>query len=196
VTLAAVDLWVVGPWAWSYTIFPEWKRVRLDVTDRNAESLSTPRVDGQGLSSTSTFYVGIMENWYFKRYVDFLARGSQEPAEMKYLLGMVDGRRVFFSQRIDHPSIRAFLDDAGRFDDVVRFTEYTGDRLAVRVAAPVEGYLSFIDNWDPDWEATVNGQATAIERLFGTFKSVPVGAGNHAVRFVYRPIHLWTRAMP
>ena len=133
-----------------------------------------------------------MENWYFKRYVDFLTRANEEPAEKKYLLGMVDGRKVFFSERIDHSSIRAFLDDARRFAGVEHIAKYTGDRLVVRVIAPGEGFVSFIDNWDPDWEATVNGAPAQIERLFGTFKSVRVRGGTQTVRFTYRPIHLWT----
>ncbi len=51
----------------------------------------------------------------------------------------------------------------------------------------VAGYLSFIDNWDPDWKAWVDGQPVEIELLFGTFKSVRLTPGKHKVRFSYQP---------
>lgn len=64
---------------------------------------------------------------------------------------------------------------------------YNGDALSLHVEAPVAGYVSFIDNWDPDWEARLDDHPIAIERLFGTFKAVKVGAGVHRVDFAYRP---------
>jgi hypothetical protein len=112
---------------------------------------------------------------------------------VRQLLDMVDGRKLFFSEAIGHVSVRAFLDDATRFTAIDRVITYTGDELFFRVAAPIEGHLSFIDNWDADWEASVDGRPVPIEHLFGTFKSVRVRAGTHSVRFVYRPLHLWSR---
>jgi len=64
---------------------------------------------------------------------------------------------------------------------------YTADELVLKVNVPTEGYLSFIDNWDRDWEATVDSKITPIERLFGVFKSVRLPPGEHQVIFAYRP---------
>ena len=120
-----------------------------------------------------------------------LRKGKQEPEALKQLLGVVDGRKVWFSERIDHVSVQAFLDDARRFSGVERVTAYTGDEISISVRAPAAGYVSFIDNWDPDWTAAVDTTAVPIERLFGTFKSVPVRAGAHTVEFAYRPFGSW-----
>ena len=185
--LSALDVWIVGPWAWAFMLYPALGRVPVDIALRNEESFRVPRGDFQGISAKASFGVGIMDNWYFMRYVDFLKRSKQEPDAARRLLGLEDGRKLFFSERIDHPTIRAFLDDAARFDAMDRVRRYTGDELSVRVVAPIEGYVTFVDNWDADWEASVDNHPVPVERLLGTFKSVRVLKGAHTVRFAYRP---------
>ena len=187
VAIAAMEMWMVGPWAWAYAVVPEPPRHQYQIAQRNTYSFSVPRIDRASLLPEGPFGVGIMDNWYFERYVQFLQGGKREPEALKQLLGMVDARKVLFTERIDHPSIQAFLDDARRFPGVERVSRYTGDEISIKVQAPVGGYVSFIDNWDPDWTGAVDSAAVPIERLFGTFKSVPVRAGRHKVEFDYRP---------
>jgi hypothetical protein len=64
---------------------------------------------------------------------------------------------------------------------------YTGDELQWDIQTPTAGYLNFIDNWDPDWKVSVDGEPAEIELLFGTFKSVRLAPGQHGVRFYYKP---------
>jgi hypothetical protein len=191
VAIAAIDMWIVGPWAWAYAVLPALPRQPYQIAQRNAQSFIVPRIAYPGMSPDGPFAVGFMPNWYFERYVRFRREGQREPEAMNQLLGMVDGRKVLFSERIDHASIQAFLDDSRRFSGVERVTAYTGDELSVSVSAPSAGYVSFIDNWDPDWTASVDAAAVPIERLFGTFKAVPVRAGAHTVEFAYRPFGAW-----
>ena len=48
--------------------------------------------------------------------------------------------------------------------------------------------MSFIDNWDPDWRATLNGKPVPVEQAFGTFKAVHIpDAGDGVVVFEYVP---------
>jgi len=54
----------------------------------------------------------------------------------------------------------------------------------------VAGFLSFIDNWDPDWEARVNGVPACVLQLFDTFKAVKLPPGVHRIEMSYRP-RLW-----
>jgi uncharacterized membrane protein YfhO len=104
------------------------------------------------------------------------------------LLGVTRAQKLFFSERIDYHSVRRFLEDADRFGSApVRVLAYNGDALSLRVEARVSGFLSFIDNWDPDWQASVDGSPVPVERLFGTFKSVRLTAGAHYVELAYRP---------
>jgi uncharacterized membrane protein YfhO len=64
---------------------------------------------------------------------------------------------------------------------------YNGDELVWELDMPVNGYFSFIDNWDPYWKAYVDDKETPIKLLFGTFKSVPLTPGKHRVIFRYEP---------
>jgi uncharacterized membrane protein YfhO len=48
-------------------------------------------------------------------------------------------------------------------------------------------WLSYVDNWDRNWHAEVDGRTVPITVLFGSYKSVPVPAGSSTVTFSYRP---------
>jgi hypothetical protein len=184
------------------------ERVVYNMDEALTKSLSTHRVRRyRMISLTPVFNVGFVQNWYFRRYLDFdqtifykddyndpidrselhwygLLMGLREPETLA-------GKRLFLSKEIDHTSIKSFITDSveteSRFVRGLQVHEYSGEilRLTVTNTGPV--YLSFIDNWDPDWRATVNGRAEPVERLFGTFKSLKIPTGTHDVVFYYRP---------
>jgi hypothetical protein len=166
-------------------------RYRLNVDKLDIESFKVPRIEPGTLSLSAAFSVGNKDtkrfNWYFNRYVEFLENTESQLRYRRKLLGIVDGRKLYFSKAIDYPTIEAFIDDANQFNNFERVISYTGDELVLNVNVPTEGYLSFIDNWDKDWEATVDSKFTQIERLFGVFKSVRLPPGEHQVIFTYRP---------
>lgn len=195
VALSAVDMGPVGRRMWEGPNRPEPPRKRLDVALRYRESFSAPRIAGGGtLPLDGRYSVGVVPNWYFERYARFLQFAEAERAPRRRLLGVHGGQRLYFTEQIRHPSVLAFLQDADRFGKALDVLSYDADALAVKVEAPQEGYVSFIDNWDPDWEARVDDRPTPMERLFDTFKSVKVPAGAHQVDFTYRP-RLLTRML-
>ncbi|MFA6004492.1 MAG: YfhO family protein, partial [Elusimicrobiota bacterium] len=49
------------------------------------------------------------------------------------------------------------------------------------------GRVVFSEVYYPGWQASVDGKAAAVELFEDTFPSVPVGLGEHSVRFVYSP---------
>ncbi|MBI3186181.1 MAG: hypothetical protein HYZ28_28930 [Myxococcales bacterium] len=59
--------------------------------------------------------------------------------------------------------------------------------VALRASTPVEALLVLRDTWYPGWEATVDGVDVPIYRVNGNFRGLVVPAGEHLVRFVYRP---------
>ena len=107
------------------------------------------------------------------------------------IMGIADGRRLFVTRSVANATLKSFAEDARQLLDIdaatVEMKSYDGDTLDASVRTKVAGYVSFIDNWDPDWRACVNGKEVAIERLFGTFKSVYVPPGEHRVTFFYAP---------
>jgi putative flippase GtrA len=189
ILFSALDMRSSGSGMWIYpSPIKTTNRSRVNVAQMNLESFTIPRIDEQAtVSLSSTFSIGTIENWYFNRYVQFLERTNNELNARRQLMGMVDGRKLYFSQSINHPTIQAFLDDAAQFKDFERVISYTGDELTLAVRTPTEGYLSFIDNWDGDWKVAVDSKPTPIELLFGTFKSVRLVPGEHRVIFSYRP---------
>jgi len=155
------------------------------------------------------FNAGYMWDWHYDRYTSFHARvfwphdfnkivcQQDEVFWMRRLLGIVDGTRLFVSTRIDHSSAKEFFEDSDRTVHLAKprvvVQAYDGEQLMLQVSIGSPVFLSFIDNWDPDWVARVNGQPVEIEKLFGTFKSVRLAAGISMVEFTYRPFSLTTK---
>lgn len=182
------ELAMVGPWVWMARISEIEPRVPLDILSADRRSLDKTRIDPFGtVMLDDTFSVGTVWNWHLQRYVDFRSRAKSEPEAFRVLMGLDAPRRFFLSSRIDYPKIQSFLDDSARFGGSIEVRSYTGDELDLTVHMPSAGYVSFIDNWDPDWTASIDGQPARIELLFGTFKSLRMAAGEHRVRFAYRP---------
>jgi hypothetical protein len=163
-------------------------RIRLDVAKMNEASFRYRRTDHHGsIPLGPNFSVGVMEPWYFGRYNKFLKETKDELEARRALLGVLDGRKIFFSKSIKHFTVRAFLLDASGFRRPGQLLSYTGNELRWEIDTPVEGYLSFIDNWAQGWKVFVDGKEADMELLFGTFKSVSITPGLHRVRFCYQP---------
>jgi hypothetical protein len=198
VGVGTLDLAVVGP-----SLYDAAEPVRvaerraLHSTEWPMRSFATRRGRHPGLSLGPRFSVRWVPYWSFARTVRFMEwSATQRPKAVNRLLGLRDGQKLFFSERIAHASVVDFIRDAGRSPAIVRPVAYDGDTLHVDVATPAEGYLSFVDNWDPDWQAFVDSRPARLETLFGTFKSVRVPAGRHRVVFAYRPsVFGWRRSI-
>jgi hypothetical protein len=184
---SVINMISVGPWMWTNGVAQIEPPFPLNITNKNSQSLTTTRTHEFGIRFSNTFGVGIMPNWYFDRYITFLKTQATDSFAMDQLLGITDGKRLYFSERIDYPSVREFLADAGRFQALEKVVSYTGDKLVIKVQAPRKGFISFIDNWEEGWSTTIDGKSVSIDLLFGTFKSVQLTPGNHIVIFEYRP---------
>jgi hypothetical protein len=190
VFVSTIEMRHVGARMWTPS-FPgktQQNRVKLDVAKLNEASFRYRRTDhGGSISLGPNFSVGVMLTWYFSRYNKFLKETENELEARRTLLGVKDGRKVFFSESIEHDSVQSFLLDAARYGQPGRPLSYTGEELIWEINAPIEGYLSFIDNWDPYWKVFVDEKTANMELLFGTFKSVRLPPGHHRVRFSYQP---------
>ena len=113
------------------------------------------------------------------------------PRAYAEFMGLKTGKRIFLSKKIDHARIEDFLSDANLTQSTVvpemKVTRYDGDTLNLMIRNVEPLYLSFTDNWDPDWRAFVNGEPVPIRKLFGTFKSVQISPGKNRVTLGYRP---------
>ena len=139
---------------------------------------------------------------YFRTYVSLHDRVS-DPGDLltivnlkewpwfQRLMGLNDGARFFMTRSMDHKLISSFVQDADVTDRAlhpqVTVQSYDGDTLICTVRAAEPLFFTFVDNWDPDWHALVNGLPVPIHKALGTFKSVKLEAGEHRVVFSYSP---------
>jgi hypothetical protein len=155
--------------------------------------------------------VGLLANWgvishanlylrYFK--LDAQPRPDADAAEIeaaKRLFGATPrAERIFFTQSIDHTSPPSLLRDADELAAAVRnwfrVDHYNGDRLQLTVSVSEPCWLTFVDNWDPNWTAKINGRPATIALAMGTYKAVRLPAGASELIFTYEPPLLpWLR---
>jgi hypothetical protein len=74
---------------------------------------------------------------------------------------------------------------AGRHE--ARLASFLSDRLEVEVEMSDPGYLVVLETYDPGWRASVGERDAPVLPANGAFLAVPVPAGRHLVRLVYRP---------
>jgi hypothetical protein len=125
-----------------------------------------PTYNENAISLTPTYRVNYSDDWYFSFYRDFYFAHDAEPKARERLLGVTDGQRVFFSRSIDYTNITDFFTDVDSSVFEYTIQEFNGDRLELKVDAPEDGYVSYIDNWDPDWKAYVNGEEVRWKNFF------------------------------
>jgi hypothetical protein len=113
---------------------------------------------------------------------------NTRPADWHRLMGQ---QKVFFHSAL-HPDAASFLDDSAAHSAKLEgptIEYFDGSELRMKIANAEPGYLTWVDNFDPGWSATVDGRAVAIERSMQTFKAIRIAStGRHRVRFVYRPV--------
>lgn len=200
-TVNILDLYASGGRQWALSKMPDNKRKIIRMDELIFNSLNVPREYRSGMISLSpNFSVGFVDEWYFDRYHTFLKKYEEDlnndpegklTEAFNYLLGINDGRRIFCSSDVKTESIIDFVSDANKSDSLtvisIKTEKYNGDEMECVIETREDCYCSFIDNWDSNWEAYVNGNKVNIEKLFGTFKSVKIGKGRNTVVFRYNP---------
>jgi hypothetical protein len=193
VIFSLIDLWPCSSTMWKSGDFAveNDKRKILNISQKIIpDSLKFHRRDAlmaADVALTPKFFTGYADDWYFARYKDFFTGHSFELESRSKLLGITGLDRLFLTSTLDYEKISDFLQDSKEFSGEISVQKYTGDVIVVDVESPRDGYLSFIDNWDPDWKASINDHPARIDLLFGTFKSVKVPKGKSIVKFEYQP---------
>src|SRR6185295_3384123 len=71
--------------------------------------------------------------------------------------------------------------------DSVQTIRYDFNEIEYLVSTAAAGLLVAVDQYDPDWVATVNGQPAVIHRVNYLMRGVVLPPGVHRVRFTYAP---------
>jgi hypothetical protein len=72
--------------------------------------------------------------------------------------------------------------------NAVRIVTYRNTEILIDVETASSGYLVLYDPWHPWWFASIDGRSAPILRANVLFRTVPVPAGRHTVRFEFRPL--------
>lgn len=70
-------------------------------------------------------------------------------------------------------------------------TEHGPNEISVRVVSEGAGLLILTDQYEHDWRVEIDGEKAGILRANGLTRGVCVPAGEHSVRFFYRPQSLY-----
>src|SRR5262249_48386944 len=190
----------------------QWPRLPMDTGVRrdafaSQVSFAEPRrVEGSLANPFNHHHsVGLVEGWGFIRHEQFywkyfdgydgVARRDvpedQVAAARRFFGVDQSGRRLFLTSRIDYTTPLDFMADVDASmtsgDATIEIEFFDGDTLRLNVNNQRAAWLSYIDNWDANWMATADGRDVAIERLFGSYKSIRVPRGQSKVVFSYRP---------
>jgi hypothetical protein len=148
--------------------------------------------------------VGVIATWGLARHADVYLRyfnwdakprpdvSTAEIAAATRLFGAdKKAERIFLTQRMDHASPLEFLRDVDNFANIAKSSYqvryYDGDRLQLTVSATQAGWLTFVDNWDPNWTAEVNGNPATISLALGSYKAVMLSPGISDLVLAYKP---------
>ncbi len=210
--ITTLDLGWTGSRQWAQPFSGEWlSQFTLEgpAPVMRAQGFVMPRIcEYNTLPMWTQYNAGVVNDWYYARYVDLFRkywdinadswgpnqlRQQMDPEDhdaMIILLGMHNGMKLFFTQSVDHAAPLALIKDAVAAGPAVRaleITAYDGDRLEFTATVAVDGYITYVDNWDPDWVAWVDGRKVEMKKALGAFKSVHLAPGAHTVRLAYVP---------
>ena len=64
---------------------------------------------------------------------------------------------------------------------------YSGNILDIDVVSNYDGYITFVDNYDPNWEVIINDKKIQVIRFLDAYKSVKIKSGKSNIIFKYNP---------
>lgn len=180
-----VESYSFAPWLW---IKAEKGKNREPLTLDNRTAFETQRTFAyKTVSLNNSYNSGIVADWYYTSYTDFLKKYGGDTVSLNKFLGLNNGNKLFFSTDINYGDIKSFLSDSDTSSSVISIINYTGNSLEITVDSNIDGYINFIDNWDAKWKVEVNNKPENIYKLFKTFKSVHLNKGFNKILFSYYP---------
>ncbi len=157
---------------------------------RNEKQFNVNYFDNFGIDSHTRLY-----DKYFTRNGDFKKNINEETKDYIKMFWSLEkyNDKIFFSRSLNHKDINDFMKDVIENKKtnkyIIKYDEkiYNGDQILIEVNTEKDGYLTFLDNWSPGWELYVNKEKKQIDKLFNTYKSAKVKAGNNIILFKYAP---------
>ena len=158
---------------------------------RDNRSFNVNYPDNYGYNSHALIFTK-----YFERYGGIKKSNisQYELNDVKFFYGATnEAKKIFFSESIDHKNISSFINDSKDFEKESNFNaqilieKFDGNQLELHISTNKDGWLSYIDNWDPGWVVFINDKKGQINKLFNSYKSINIKKGFSKVKFEYKP---------
>ena len=158
---------------------------------RNNKKFNINHINNWGNSGHSKiFQKYFVKNGNFIRDID-----DQTKKYVLHFFGMDNSKKkIFITSKISHENIVNFVIDTesvikqNQFD--MKLNKYNGDEIHINLVSKDDGWLSFIDTWDPNWVAYNNDTEVEIEQLFNAYKAIKIQKGVNDIKFIYKPFNL------
>ncbi len=133
---------------------------------------------------------------YFKRYngEKQINITNSQLKKVKYFYGASnEAKKIFFTKKLHKEDIILLVNDSTHYEKESSFKskilieKYNGNNLEIELFTNNDGWLNFIDNWDPDWTAHVNNRKVEIFKSLDSYKSIKIKKGFSKVKFQYKP---------
>ena len=133
---------------------------------------------------------------FFKRYNGEIIENIKPETinSVKKFYGLdEDAKKIFFTKNNYYIDINNFVQSSEKDELSSKFQynfiieKYDGNTLEINISTESDGYLSYIDNWDPDWVAFINNRQVDINKLFNSYKIIKIKKGFSNIKFQYKP---------
>ena len=208
----ALELFVISNIQWS--LF-EWKtkdtdkklNIKNSIIKANFKSRKLNYVFGNEFIRSEVYQVNNFANWGYEGHEKVLRQyyklngnikdnvSKNEIENFKYFFGLDNkNKRVFVTQNINYDNIDSFVKDNKLFETESNYIEidwnnYFGDELIIKTNLNQSGWLTFVDNFDPFWEAFINNKPIKIKKFLNAYKSIKIDKGNQIIKFKYSPFN-------
>ena len=133
---------------------------------------------------------------FFKRYNGEIIENIKPETinSVKKFYGLdEEAKKIFFTKNNYYIDINNFVQSSekdelsSKFQYNLIIEKYDGNTLEINISTESDGYLSYIDNWDPDWIAFINNRQVNINKLFNSYKIIKIKKGFSNIKFQYKP---------
>ena len=149
-----------------------------------------------------SFNINYIGNWGMKNHTLLFDKYFYENGKIKFHINPENKKKVLHFFAMDKQAKRIFFTESIKYKNIYEFVEnsmfnqnnvlieriyYNGDKIVLKVNSNKNGWISFIDNWDPGWVAKLNNNITKIDKVFDTYKSVKIEKGQSIIEMEYLP---------
>ena len=207
------ELFLISNLQWS---LDKWKtdstHLKINIKDEFQNRLKNNRefksLYGNTFFRDKRFQINNFADWGYENHVVLIRKyyplypvdqnyyetvSSKQIENFNKFFGVKNNEKIFLSSSLNHTSIDSFLDDVNNYTSIHDFTlkidwkNYFGNELQINLHSSIDGWLTFVDNWDPYWKAYINDKEVKINKLFNTYKSIKFESGFNSIKFIYKP---------